>query len=55
MNNTGLDVQQEMRMLALQFASSMYINNNGNKGDNKAEGFIAFANEVYKYLKEGSA
>jgi len=47
--------EQKMRLNALEFASCMYINSDGNKGDNKAEGFIAFANEVYKYLKEGSA
>jgi hypothetical protein len=51
----SLDENQSVRAKALEFASCMYINDNGNKGDTKAEGFIAFANEVYKYLKEGKS
>lgn len=51
---TNLTHEQRMRLNALEFASCMYLNNDGNKGDTTAEGFISFANQVYKYLKEGS-
>lgn len=51
---TNLTHEQRMRLNALEFASCMYLNDDGNKGDNTAEGFISFANQVYKYLKEGS-
>jgi len=49
-DKTELTHEQRMRLNALEFASSMHMNRDGNK----AEEFIAFANEVYKYLKEGS-
>lgn len=54
-NETDLTHEQKLRLNSLEFASCMYINDNGNKGDTKAEGFIAFANEVYKYIKEGKS
>ena len=50
-SQANLTHEQRMRLNALEFAASMYMNRDGNK----AEEFIAFANEVYKYLKEGSA
>lgn len=46
--------EQEMRITALGFAISMYLNENGDKGDATAEGFVSFANQVYKYIKEGT-
>lgn len=50
---TNLTHEQKMRITAIEFASCIYLNKDGNKGDNTAEGFIAFANQVYKYLNEG--
>lgn len=50
---TDLTNEQRMRVTALEFASCMYLSKDGSKGDNTAEGFIAFANQVYKYLNEG--
>lgn len=49
----NLTHEQRMRITALEFASCMYLNKDGNKGDNTAEGFITFANQVYKYLNDG--
>jgi hypothetical protein len=45
----------ENRIKSLEFASSMYRNDDGNMGDKTATGFLAFADEVYKYIKEGTS
>lgn len=54
-DETDLTHEQRMRLNALEFASLMYLNNDGSKGDNKAEGFITFADKVYQYIKEGKS
>lgn len=51
--HTDLTHEQKMRITAIEFASCMYLSKDGSKGDNTAGGFIAFANQVYKYLNEG--